>query len=387
MEVLNPFLAGVILASIFAATMSTADSQVLACTAAITDDVKPEWSQEHKTTKLVTMAMAVAVTIIALVGQQFPGFGNSVFALVVLAVYGLGGIFVPLLLIRMMGYEPDTEHTIWMMIAALSAVIVWSLTDYGEDIFPSIPAMSSAFATHFILCWKRSESNPNPFGRYSMPTQQTATIGAVAILVLFGGLEGTYQVMAPESSGTGSGSGDYTLSYTVSEWQQTETLSLSDGETLTFEVAIDEAMTAVLIAELSITYSDTGETLTSACDDIVTSPDYSGLAGPFSESDDGERSTNACDLTTIVGSIRPNADLTQYAENGAGDYTLNGTESDLIDVLNMLGKSPEMTGTLAMDVSLNANNGNPLGGDSSESVTVSLTMLVFQPSGMTPLTA
>ena len=387
MEVLNPFLAGVILASIFAATMSTADSQVLACTAAITDDVKPEWSQEHKTTKLVTMAMAVAVTIIALVGQQFPGFGNSVFALVVLAVYGLGGIFVPLLLIRMMGYEPDTEHTIWMMIAALSAVIVWSLTDYGEDIFPSIPAMSSAFATHFILCWKRSESNPNPFGRYSMPTQQTATIGAVAILVLFGGLEGTYQVMAPESSGTGSGSGDYTLSYTVSEWQQTETLSLSDGETLTFEVAIDEAMTAVLIAELSITYSDTGETLTNACDDIVTSPDYSGLAGPFSESDDGERSTNACDLTTIVGSIRPNADLTQYAENGAGDYTLNGTESDLIDVLNMLGKSPEMTGTLAMDVSLNANNGNPLGGDSSESVTVSLTMLVFQPSGMTPLTA
>ena len=388
MEVLNPFLAGVILASIFAATMSTADSQVLACTAAITDDVKPEWNQDHKTTKLVTMAMAVAVTIIALGGQQFPGFGNSVFALVVLAVYGLGGIFVPLLLIRMMGYEPDTEHTIWMMIAALSAVIVWSLTDYGDDIFPSVPAMSSAFATHFILCWKRSESNPNPFGRYSMPTQKTATIGAVAILVLFGGLEGTYQITAPESSGAGSGSGDYTLSYTVSEWQQTETLSLSDGETLTFEVTIDDAMTAVLIAELSITYSDTGETFTNACDDIVTSPDYSGLAGPFSESDDGERSTNACDLTTVVGSIRPNADLTQYAENGAGDYTLNGTESDLIDVLNMLGKSPEMTGTLAMDVSLNANDGKVIGqDDSTESVTVSLTMLVFQPSGMTPLTA
>ncbi|MGB0594184.1 MAG: sodium:solute symporter family transporter, partial [Poseidonia sp.] len=68
MEVLNPFLAGVILASIFAATMSTADSQVLACTAAITDDVKPEWAQEHKTTKLVTMVIAVFVTLIALGG-------------------------------------------------------------------------------------------------------------------------------------------------------------------------------------------------------------------------------------------------------------------------------------------------------------------------------
>ena len=386
MEVLNPFLAGVILASIFAATMSTADSQVLACTAAITDDVKPEWAQEHKTTKLVTMVIAVFVTVIALGGQQFPGFGDSVFALVVLAVYGLGGIFVPLLLIRMMGYEPDTEHTIWMMVAALSAVIVWSFSGYGDDIFPSIPAMSAAFATHFILCWRREDSNSQPLGRYSLPTQRTATIGAVVILVLFGALEGTYQAVAPEGNAS-SGNEPYQLSYSVSEWTQSETLALSDGDTQTFEVIIDETMTAVLIAELSITYTDTGETLTSVCDEVVTTPDYSALAGPFSESDDGMKSTTACDTTTVVGSIRPNTDLNQYAEQGAGDYTLNGSESELIDILTVLGKAPEMMGTMVMDVSLNANNGNPIGGDDSETVTVTLTMLVFQPSGMTPITA
>jgi len=388
MEVLNPFLAGVILASIFAATMSTADSQVLACTAAITDDVKPEWSQEHKTTKRVTMVVAVFVTLIALGGQQFPGFGDSVFALVVLAVYGLGGIFVPLLLIRMMGYEPDTEHTIWMMVAALSAVIVWSASGYGEDIFPSIPAMSSAFATHFILCWKREASNPNPLGRYSLPTQQTATVAAVIILVLFGALEGTYQAVAPDGNGGSSGNDPYQLTYTVSEWTESQSLTLSDGETQTFEVSIDESMTAVLIAELTITYSDTGETGTQACDEVITSPDYSGLAGPFSESDDADRSTTACDTTTVVGSIRPNADLNQYAAEGAGDYALNGTESDLLDVLEMLGTSPEMVGTLTMDVTVDVNNGfAPFSGDNGETVTVTLTMLVFQPSGMTPITA
>jgi sodium/proline symporter len=388
MEVLNPFLAGVILASIFAATMSTADSQVLACTAAITDDVKPEWSQEHKTTKRVTMVVAVFVTLIALGGQQFPGFGDSVFALVVLAVYGLGGIFVPLLLIRMMGYEPDTEHTIWMMVAALSAVIVWSASGYGEDIFPSIPAMSSAFATHFILCWKREASNPNPLGRYSLPTQQTATVAAVIILVLFGALEGTYQAVAPDGNGGSSGNDPYQLTYTVSEWTESQSLTLSDGETQTFEVTIDESMTAVLIAELTITYTDTGETGTQACDDVITSPDYSGLAGPFSESDDADRSTTACDTTTVVGSIRPNADLNQYAAEGAGDYALNGTESDLLDVLEMLGTSPEMVGTLTMDVTVEVNNGlPPFSGDNGETVTVTLTMLVFQPSGMTPLKA
>ena len=384
MEVLNPFLAGVILASIFAATMSTADSQVLACTAAITDDVKPEWSQDHKTTKIVTMVVAVFATLIALVGQQFPGFGDSVFALVVLAVYGLGGIFVPLLLIRMMGYEPDTEHTIWMMVAALSAVIVWSLSPWGEDIFPSIPAMSSAFATHFILCWRRSDSNPEPFGRYSLPTQRITTIGAVVVLVLFGALEGTYYTMAPDASEV-SGNNPYQLSYTVSEWTQSESLSLDDGTTQTFSVTLDESMTAVLAATLTIAYSDTGETGTAACDDIITNPDYTALAGPFSESDDAERSTNGCDTTTVVGSIVPNAELQDYAA-GVGDYALNGTEDELITVLNMLGKSPEMMGTLNMDVTLEANNGWGFGGDSSETVTVTLTLLVFQPSGMTPLT-
>ena len=363
-EVLNPFLAGVILASIFAATMSTADSQVLACTAAITDDVKPEWSQEHATTKMVTIAVAIFATLIALVGQMFPGFGDSVFALVVLAVYGLGGIFVPLLLVRMMGYEPDTAHTVWMMTAAMSA----------------------AFATHFILCTQRAESNPNPFGRYSLPTQKTVAVGAAVVLVMFGGLEGAYLAVAPDSEDA-RGDNPYQLTYTVSEWTEEATLALSDGDTQTFEVTIDDTMTGVVIAELKITYSDTGETFTAACDEVVTTPDYSGLAGPLSESDDTTKSTTACDTTTVVGTIRPNTDLDQYASEGQGNYTLNGTESELIEILTTLGKSPEMVGTVAMDVALNTNEGSPFGNDNTETVTVVLSMLIFQPSGMNPVTA
>ena len=81
---------GMILASIFAATMSTVDSQVLACTAAITDDIKPEWREDHKATKKVTLYAAAAATSISIAGLYIPG-GDSVFALVVLAVYGLGG--------------------------------------------------------------------------------------------------------------------------------------------------------------------------------------------------------------------------------------------------------------------------------------------------------
>lgn len=213
---LNPILGGVILASIFAATMSTADSQVLACTAAITDDIKPEWSQDHGKTKKVTLAIAALATGISLVGQQFPGFGDSVFVLVVFAVYGLGGIFVPLILIRMAGYEPDTRHTMLMMVAALLGVLIWTAAGFGEYVFPSVPGMGAAFAVHFYLCWKREDSVSNPFGRYSVPTKKITAIGAVVLIGFVGVMEGSYQAFSPNSSSMSDKVGSYAVNGTYS---------------------------------------------------------------------------------------------------------------------------------------------------------------------------
>ena len=149
MDVLGPFWVGVILASIFAATMSTADSQVLACTAAITDDLIPEWSQNHSATKLTTISMAIVATMISL-GALYSG-NNSVFSLVVLAVYGLGGVFIPLLIVRFSGYQPSSEHSIIMMIAALTGVIAWRAMGLNNDIFESVPGMGAAFIAHFVM--------------------------------------------------------------------------------------------------------------------------------------------------------------------------------------------------------------------------------------------
>lgn len=200
MDTLPALGVGMILASIFAATMSTADSQVLACTAAITDDIKPEWRENHKTTKKVTLYVAAAATMISIGGLYVPG-GDSVFALVVLAVYGLGGIFVPLLIIRWMGYKPDTFHSIAMMISAFSGVIVWTFLGLGADVFPSVPGVGSAFIAHFIMCAVRDDSASNPFGRFKISQdrrRQFTTVGVIA-LCFIGVAEGAYAVYGPDS--------------------------------------------------------------------------------------------------------------------------------------------------------------------------------------------
>ena len=200
MDTLPALGVGMILASIFAATMSTADSQVLACTAAITDDIKPEWREDHKTTKKVTLYVAAAATLISIAGLYIPG-GDSVFTLVVLAVYGLGGIFVPLLIIRWMGYKPDSFHSIVMMISAFTGVIVWTLLGLGEDVFPSVPGVGAAFTAHIVMCLMRDNSESNPFGRFEITQdrkKQFITYGIVA-LCFAGVAEGAYAVYGPDS--------------------------------------------------------------------------------------------------------------------------------------------------------------------------------------------
>ena len=215
METMPAIGVGMILASIFAATMSTADSQVLACTAAITDDIRPEWREDHKTTIMVTLVVAAFATMISIGGLYIPG-GDSVFVLVVLAVYGLGGIFIPLLTIRWMGYKPDTTHSLVMMVSAFVGVIGWSLLGLaGSDgIFPSVPGMGAAFIAHFVMNQIRTPE-VSSLGRYNWPDgKKLGAIGSVIGLALLVSEVG-YLVSAPDSSDSMGGVGDYTIDSTL----------------------------------------------------------------------------------------------------------------------------------------------------------------------------
>ncbi len=240
METMPAFGIGMILASIFAATMSTADSQVLACTAAITDDIKPEWRNEHKTTKTVTIVVAMAATIISLGGLVIPG-GDSVFALVVLAVYGLGGVFVPLLIIRWMGYKPDSFHSLVMMGCAFTGVILWIVLglDGGDGIFPSLPGMGAALIAHFVMNQVRSP-DISPLGRYSLPDGRAWGVVAMVILGSFVAAESVYLVSGPDSSDSMGGIADYTVeSDLIVELLGDGDEYIGDGETLEIDLHTD----------------------------------------------------------------------------------------------------------------------------------------------------
>uniref|UniRef100_UPI00351315DE sodium/proline symporter n=1 Tax=Limnobacter sp. TaxID=2003368 RepID=UPI00351315DE len=106
-ELLPPWLAGLLLAGIFAATMSTADSLVLSCSSAITQDLPKKPLQKRWALKAATAATTAFALSIGLMSEQ------SVFSLVVWAWGTLGAAFVPILVWHVLGARLST----WGMVA------------------------------------------------------------------------------------------------------------------------------------------------------------------------------------------------------------------------------------------------------------------------------
>ena len=358
METLGPFWVGLILASIFAATMSTADSQVLACTAAFTDDIMPQISQDHKKTKIVTLIIAAFATMISIFGLYVPG-GDSVFALVVLAVYGLGSIFVPILIIRWAGYNPDTNHTMAMMTAALITVILWSISGYGDDIFPSVPGMGAAFITHFLMNQIRSP-DLSPLGRFDLPDFKTLGIGALIILAPVSIVEGTYVLKGPDSLDSSAGtSGEWFVETSFGSEQLADGVEyINDGQTFTIEMHTDSIDNAdelnIVGVRVSLNYSEDETSSGLGCN-------APGASNP--------------DPDTITGTVAHN----EYNSTSSGQNSGGGTSSHQV-VVEWFNAS--MTGNVSGVSKSDINEGLDVGNSGSGTYSLDISVVVEEGGGI-----
>ena len=359
METLGPFWVGLILASIFAATMSTADSQVLACTAAFTDDIMPEISQDHKKAKLVTLIIAIFATSISIFGLYVPG-GDSVFALVVLAVYGLGSIFVPILIIKWAGYEPDSKHTIAMMTAALVTVILWSISGYGEDIFPSVPGMGAAFIIHFIMNQLRS-SHISPLGRFELPDFKTLSIGALVILAPITAGEVVYVIAGPDSLDGGGGSpGSWFVEADFDTEQFEDGIEyINDGQTFTIEMTTDSVSNLedinIVGARVTLTYSEDETSSGLGCSvPGASNPDPDTVTGTILH--DENNNTSSGENSAGVSSSHF-VEVEWYNSSMIGNVT-GVSKSDIDNGLNARGSG---LGIYTLEINVAAQSGGGIG--------------------------
>ncbi|GLR27646.1 sodium/proline symporter [Limnobacter litoralis] len=144
-DLLPGWLAGLMLAGIFSATMSTADSLVLSCSSALTQDLPKKPIETKGLIKLATAFTTVLALVIAVSSNQ------SVFSLVVWAWGTLGAAFVPVMMMQIMGRRLSAIQMLVVSVLGVLATVVWKFQGYPGSFYEGAFGMVVGLSTGLVL--------------------------------------------------------------------------------------------------------------------------------------------------------------------------------------------------------------------------------------------
>ncbi len=141
--ILPALMAGLILAGILASTMSTADSQLLAASSSVSQNILQDTMRLNlspKTSMLIARGTVVIIAILGVVIARDPN--SSVFGIVSFAWAGFGAAFGPVIICSLFWKRTTLPGAIVGMVAGGATVFVWKYL---------IAPMGGAFAIYELL--------------------------------------------------------------------------------------------------------------------------------------------------------------------------------------------------------------------------------------------
>jgi len=154
--VLPAILAGLILAGILASTMSTADSQLLAASSAVSSDLLGSILKDKETKKESMVADKVTLLLIAIVAMFLAkNPDSSVFKIVSFAWAGFGAVFGPVVLLALFWRRSNWQGALAGMISGGAMVFIWKygISQLGGAwaIYELLPAFLTACVINVVV--------------------------------------------------------------------------------------------------------------------------------------------------------------------------------------------------------------------------------------------
>ena len=154
--VLATIIAGLILAGILAATMSTADSQLLAASSSASQNILKEVFMKDMSEKTGMLIARITVLVIALIGVFIArNPDSSVFQIVSFAWAGFGASFGPLVLLALFWKRSTFQGALCGMVSGGVMVFVWKflIRPMGGalGIYELLPAFLLGLAVNVIV--------------------------------------------------------------------------------------------------------------------------------------------------------------------------------------------------------------------------------------------
>ena len=162
--ILAAFIAGLILAGILAATMSTADSQLLAASSSVSQNIFQDFfkiKMDEKKSMLISRLTVVFISIIGIIIAYNPD--SSVFEIVSFAWAGFGATFAPVVLCALFWRRSNKTGVLAGMFVGAVTIFVWkyAIRPMGGfwDVYELLPAFALAMLT--IICVSLMTSSPS----------------------------------------------------------------------------------------------------------------------------------------------------------------------------------------------------------------------------------
>lgn len=125
---LPPFLAGLAMAGILAATISSSDSYLLIAASAVAKNVYQGIMRKNATEKQIMMVTRIVLITIAVVAIFMASDENSIiFSIVAIAWAGFGAAFGPVMLVSLFWREATANGAFAGILVGGSSVILWNL--------------------------------------------------------------------------------------------------------------------------------------------------------------------------------------------------------------------------------------------------------------------
>jgi sodium/proline symporter len=144
-ELMPPILTGLILAGIFAATISTADSLILSCSSFLSQELLPQFFTAKKSYRYATAICVLVAVIWSLTST------DSVFSLVVFSWGILAVIFIPFIFSGLMRMKVNPTMAICILVMNISLTLVLSKTTLMADYFEAAPAILLSCGFLFLI--------------------------------------------------------------------------------------------------------------------------------------------------------------------------------------------------------------------------------------------
>jgi sodium/proline symporter len=148
----HPFVAGLVLAAVLAAIMSTISSQLIVCSSALVEDLYKIVGKKDATPKQMVMLGRLGVLLVALVaGLIALNRDATILELVGFAWAGFGAAFGPVVLLSLYWKKLSTWGALAGMVTGAVVVFIWGNSPLSATMYEIVPGFAASLLVAVVV--------------------------------------------------------------------------------------------------------------------------------------------------------------------------------------------------------------------------------------------